>query len=253
MVLVFGLPTVFFYSQGVFEEYDYWSGTVSLFIFALVESLLFMWWGRSGGWEELNTGADIRIPVFFRFIMRFVTPFLLLLVFVTALVTPVNNDWTTAWTRLKNEKTWELDHHSIIGKIFNLGLNVNTHYYARHFESEVEGIITGIDPGGPEGLVVSIGSAPATGPDRVVPDDRLNGLKVPADSVILVKQYSFDSGVLPAVGVGDRVQPGTTLVTGGFFINRVFYIDLAKLLLTILFLFISYLVYRAARKRGLKF
>ncbi|MBK5286792.1 MAG: sodium-dependent transporter, partial [Bacteroidia bacterium] len=38
IVLILGLPTVFFFKQGVFDEYDYWAGTVSLVIFALAES-----------------------------------------------------------------------------------------------------------------------------------------------------------------------------------------------------------------------
>ena len=34
IVLALGLPTVFFFEHGVFDEYDYWAGTVSLVVFA---------------------------------------------------------------------------------------------------------------------------------------------------------------------------------------------------------------------------
>jgi hypothetical protein len=33
MILVLGLPTVIFFKEGVFDEYDYWAGTVSLVVF----------------------------------------------------------------------------------------------------------------------------------------------------------------------------------------------------------------------------
>jgi hypothetical protein len=32
MILVLGLPTVIFFKEGVFDEYDYWAGTVSLVV-----------------------------------------------------------------------------------------------------------------------------------------------------------------------------------------------------------------------------
>lgn len=41
VVLILGLPTIFFFNDGVFDEYDYWAGTVSLVVFALLESILF--------------------------------------------------------------------------------------------------------------------------------------------------------------------------------------------------------------------
>ena len=71
VVLLAGLPTVFFYNQGVFSEYDYWGGTVSLVIFALAESILFFRWGKTDGWNELRQGADIHVPITFKFIMRY--------------------------------------------------------------------------------------------------------------------------------------------------------------------------------------
>ena len=43
MELILGLPTVIFYQQGVFDEYDYWAGTVSLVVFAMLETILFSW------------------------------------------------------------------------------------------------------------------------------------------------------------------------------------------------------------------
>jgi SNF family Na+-dependent transporter len=42
MILVLGLPTVIFFKEGVFDEYDYWAGTVSLVVFAMFETILFL-------------------------------------------------------------------------------------------------------------------------------------------------------------------------------------------------------------------
>ncbi len=101
IVLIFGLPTVLgyvvayegdqisFLAQPIFDEYDYWAGTVSLVVFALAEAILFSWvFGIHKGWKEINTGADIKIPGIFKWIMKYVTPLMLLIVFLGALITP---------------------------------------------------------------------------------------------------------------------------------------------------------------------
>ncbi|HNQ12363.1 MAG TPA: sodium-dependent transporter [Bacteroidia bacterium] len=123
IVLMLGLPTVFFYNQGVFDEYDYWAGTVSLVVFALAETILFAWvFGMNKGWKEINSGGDIKIPTIYKFIIKFVTPFLLLFVFLGSLITPKGNDWQGAFSSLLNGNGWSLDHSSIIMQLSNSGL-----------------------------------------------------------------------------------------------------------------------------------
>lgn len=86
IILVLGLPTVLFFNYGVFDEYDFWAGTFSLVVFAFVEIILFAWvFGMDKGWEEINRGADIKIPFFFKYIIKFVTPLLLGWVFFSSL------------------------------------------------------------------------------------------------------------------------------------------------------------------------
>lgn len=86
VVLLLGLPTVLFFNYGVFDEYDYWAGTVSLVVFALLEVILFAWvFGMEKGWKEINDGADIKVPVIFKFIIKFITPLLLGWVFIASL------------------------------------------------------------------------------------------------------------------------------------------------------------------------
>jgi len=73
---------VFFYQFGFLDELDYWAGTFGLTLVALVEAIVFGWiFGIDKGWKELNSGADIKIPGIFRFIIKYVTPAYLLLIF----------------------------------------------------------------------------------------------------------------------------------------------------------------------------
>jgi len=86
VVFILGLPTVLFFNQGVFDEYDYWAGTVSLVVFAMIEIILFSWvFGIDKGWKEINMSADIKVPLIYKFIIKFVTPVILLVVFIGSL------------------------------------------------------------------------------------------------------------------------------------------------------------------------
>ena len=118
LALIMGLPTVLFFQYGYFDEYDYWAGTVSLVVFALLEIVLFAWvFGMTKGWEEITRGADIRIPIIYKFIIKYITPVLLLMVFIGALFTPLGNDWAGALSGLFEGNGWTLDNSSLIAKV----------------------------------------------------------------------------------------------------------------------------------------
>jgi len=124
IVLLMGLPTVFFFNYGVFDEYDYWVGTVSLVVLALTEIILFAWFfGIDRGWKEINRGADIKIPGFYKYVIKYVTPFLLLFVFVGSLITPKENDWIGQWESFSEGNGWQLDDASIIMQLGNAAIN----------------------------------------------------------------------------------------------------------------------------------
>ncbi|MCA0235256.1 MAG: sodium-dependent transporter [Bacteroidetes bacterium] len=115
---VLGLPTVLFFSHGVFDEFDYWAGTVSLVVFAMFEMILFAWvFGMDKGWREITAHADIQVPLVFKFIIKWVTPTLLLLVFVGAFFKPENNDWHAVL-----QGQWVLDDGSVVHQILNTRL-----------------------------------------------------------------------------------------------------------------------------------
>jgi len=123
LVLLLGLPTVFFYQYGVFNEYDYWAGTVSLVVFALAESIVFAWiYGIDRGWEEITRGADMKVPIFYRFVIKYVTPVFLLFVFVGSVFSPRGGDWNAALTSLFSGNGWALDDGSLTRMFLNSGL-----------------------------------------------------------------------------------------------------------------------------------
>ena len=113
VLLLWGLPTIFFYSKGVFDEYDFWAGTVSLFFFAMMETILFAWiFKMKNGWKEMTYAADIKLPKIFYFIIKYITPTLLIIIFLAALLKPENDNWA-----LLSLHGWTLDKSSLIGKL----------------------------------------------------------------------------------------------------------------------------------------
>jgi len=62
---------------------DDWVGTFLIFVLAMVQIICFSWiFGIDRGWRELHEGARMRVPRVFRFVMLYVTPTYLLVVFV---------------------------------------------------------------------------------------------------------------------------------------------------------------------------
>jgi SNF family Na+-dependent transporter len=128
IVLAFGLPTVLLYQVDgagavdtvVFNEYDYWAGTVSLVVFALAEAILFAWiFGMTKGWAEINEGSDIKVPIIFKYIIKYVTPLMLLVVFVGSLFSPVDNEWGIAINSLFSGNGWPMSNGSLINMLTN--------------------------------------------------------------------------------------------------------------------------------------
>ncbi len=72
-------PVVFLLGHGFLDELDYWGGTFMLVVFALIETVLFAFvLGVDKGYEELMRGADIRIPAWFKWVFKFITPLFLI-------------------------------------------------------------------------------------------------------------------------------------------------------------------------------
>jgi len=124
VILVLALPTILFFEMGVFSEYDYWTGTVALVIFALGEIILFSWIiGVDKGWEEIKRGADIKIPLIYKPIMKWITPVFIIVIFLSALIKPLSgslNDWQLAFHQLASSGSWPFAGDSIVAQVFHL-------------------------------------------------------------------------------------------------------------------------------------
>ena len=123
LILIMGLPTVIFFQEGVFDEYDYWAGTVSLVVFAMLETILFSWiFGMKKGWAEITSGADIKVPIIYKFIIKFITPPMLIIIFLGSLFKPLNNDWSGNISSLFSGEGWNLDNGSIVKTVMHAGI-----------------------------------------------------------------------------------------------------------------------------------
>jgi SNF family Na+-dependent transporter len=69
--------------KGSLDELDFWVATFALVILALFEMVIFFWiFGADNAWEEINRGAEIRIPRVFYYLMKYVTPVFLFVILV---------------------------------------------------------------------------------------------------------------------------------------------------------------------------
>jgi neurotransmitter:Na+ symporter, NSS family len=126
--MVFGLAAftlgfwcVWLFAGGSFDEFDFWTGTFSLVVFALFEAFIFAWiFGMDKGWAEITRGADIKVPIAFKYVIKYVTPFFILAIFLAALVKP-EAEWGVAFASLMSGEGWPFAPDSVIGKIFHIG------------------------------------------------------------------------------------------------------------------------------------
>jgi SNF family Na+-dependent transporter len=83
IVLIAVQFVVFFQRFGFLNEMDYWAGTFGLVVFALIETILFMWvFGADKAWAEMNAGGDFKIPKIFYYIMKYITPLVLFIIMI---------------------------------------------------------------------------------------------------------------------------------------------------------------------------
>jgi SNF family Na+-dependent transporter len=76
--------TLWYTAGGAFwSTVDFWVGTYLIFLMAMVQIIYFGWvFGIDRGWKELHQGASIQVPGIFKFIMKYVAPAYLIIVFV---------------------------------------------------------------------------------------------------------------------------------------------------------------------------
>lgn len=204
LLAVVGLPTVIWFNYGVFDEYDFWGGTVSLFVYGMVECILFAWvMGMDKGWTMINAHANIKLPGILKYVMKYITPTVLIVILVAACIKPKGDDWSKL-----SLSGWELDDSSVLAMLQHKGIGPNDKWTADHFYCENEGTVS----------------------------------EVTQTSITVEgKKYSLPDGCTPAVKVGEHLKVGSTLYDGHV-VNLVCYSDLTRLGLLSLFLVLCLMV-----------
>ena len=103
LITSIGTMFVVYFSKDMkaLDTIDFWVGTFLIYLLATIQILMFGWViGIKKGWEEAHKGAEMRIPNFFKFIIKYVSPALLL----TILVAFVLNNILGI-----NFETWEMN------------------------------------------------------------------------------------------------------------------------------------------------
>jgi NSS family neurotransmitter:Na+ symporter len=80
-----GCGFVVYFSQRLtaLDTFDFWVGTMLIFILATMQAILYGWvFGIEKGDEEAHKGAHIRIPWFVQLMLKYVTPVYLVVIFI---------------------------------------------------------------------------------------------------------------------------------------------------------------------------
>lgn len=90
------------------DTLDFWIGTFCIYLLACVQTFIFGWvFGPARGLEELDRGAELRVPRLFAFVIKYVSPVYLAAVFIAwavqdmgARVESFANDPAVRWSLL---------------------------------------------------------------------------------------------------------------------------------------------------------
>jgi hypothetical protein len=143
-------------------------------------------------------------------VLRYITPTLLIIIFLSSLVKPKNDDWS-----LLSFKGWELDNASIIGELRHQGVGPNHAWFSHAFFAENDGTV-----------------------DSIYSYNNRNYIRVSGTDS---KSYEYKTNHQLAVALGDDIKTGDTLYNGNI-INNVFYIDISRISLLVLLFFIALLI-----------
>jgi SNF family Na+-dependent transporter len=92
LMTAMGTALVWWFSKDLkaLDTIDFWIGTVGIFICGTILIIVFGWViGIEEGYAEAHQGAEMRIPQFYKPIMKYITPFYLLAIFVMFLLANV--------------------------------------------------------------------------------------------------------------------------------------------------------------------
>ena len=233
LTFIIALPTVLFYEEGVLDEYDFW--TVSgIIVFATAEIILFGWvFGMKRGWSEINKGAELNINRGFRFIIKYVTPALLIWIFFSSVFMPKNNDWGKEFADLASGQGYDFDARSIVGKLQNNSFTANTDWFSDEYQSEVDGTVSAINTNKKGEFLVTV-----SGPVRYYKSEFDNPLRFKPDPGLEISPYdmpmveshndiSVDETKAPELPIDETVDP--KIPEGSFVYRKISALETFKL------------------------
>ncbi len=92
LITALGCLFVVFFSKDIkaLDTMDFWVGTFLIFVLATIQIIIFGWVvGIERGWQLAHQGAELRIPDFFKVVIRFICPLFLLIIFACWVATNV--------------------------------------------------------------------------------------------------------------------------------------------------------------------
>jgi len=91
VITLMGTGFVMYYSKNLtaLDAIDFWAGELFIVVLALVQAIIYGWvFGIQLGQEELDSGAEFRVPRFVQFVIKFVSPtFLIWILYATLTAT----------------------------------------------------------------------------------------------------------------------------------------------------------------------
>ncbi|MBM3984317.1 MAG: sodium:calcium symporter [Planctomycetes bacterium] len=126
VLLTLAVPVAIFHEASFNAEFDYWAGTFMLVVFAFFETILFGWvFGMDKGWAELKSGAELAVPRIFFFVIKYVTPLMLLAILVLSVFKPAA-EWTPYFSYWFGDgpapPAWDWAGDGAIGKLLHKDL-----------------------------------------------------------------------------------------------------------------------------------
>jgi SNF family Na+-dependent transporter len=86
LIAAMGTGFVLYFSKDsvALDTFDFWVGTLLIFMLAMFQTVMYGWvLGIEKGHEEMHKGASIRVPYFWQYVLKYITPLYLLIIFIT--------------------------------------------------------------------------------------------------------------------------------------------------------------------------
>src|SRR5690606_12646220 len=80
-----GTMFVMYFSENMvaLDTFDFWVGTLLIFVLAMLQTFLYGWvLGIEQGEKELHEGAHIRVPRAVQYLLKYIVPLYLLVIFI---------------------------------------------------------------------------------------------------------------------------------------------------------------------------